>query len=197
MAAWVWRRISGRPRRRASVSAKVSSARPRPRPWSAGATATLLTTRWSPASTRTIEDARPPSPSSRTHCSPRAIRAAWSSSIGAGRRPTASTCRPNAASTSAATAAASSSRARRKAHHAVVLELLHVPALQQQVDVTEHLRQREERLRHRDVAPHHLSDLEPGLRPVGQDPGDLRRAPLVALEPVVDQRAMVLDDVAV
>ena len=55
---------------------------------------------------------------------------------------------------------------------AVALDLGDEAVVQQQVDVAEHLAQREVRLRDGDVAPHRLRDLERGARLLGDQPVD-------------------------
>jgi hypothetical protein len=63
-------------------------------------------------------------------------------------------------------------------------------ALDEQVEVAEHLRQRQVGLRHRDVAPHLLSDGVGGQRPgVGEQAPDLACSPLVHAKAVVDELA--------
>ena len=69
--------------------------------------------------------------------------------------------------------------------------------LEQQVDVAEHLAQRQVGLGDRDVAPQRLRDLVRRARPLGDQPADLARAPLVQREALVDQLDVVGDRVAV
>src|SRR3954468_4427829 len=82
-------------------------------------------------------------------------------------------------------------------HDAAAVGLHDLSALDQQVDVPEHLAQREIRLRDRDVAPDRLRDLVRGARALFDQPGDLARAPLVHLEALVDHRHMLGELLAV
>ena len=60
------------------------------------------------------------------------------------------------------------------------------PLVDQQVDVADHLGQRQERLGHRDVAPQLLGKLVAGARPLGDQLVDLLGAPARVSEALVD-----------
>src|SRR5215203_3028235 len=75
--------------------------------------------------------------------------------------------------------------------------LLHPPRVGEQVEVAEHLRQREVRLRHGDVSPQRLGDLVGRARSLGEQAVDLVGPPAVQLEALVDQRAVIDDRVTV
>ncbi len=85
----------------------------------------------------------------------------------------------------------SSARARPEAHDAVVLVFDHPSVAEQQVDVPEHLRERQVGLRDGDVAPQLLGDLVGGSRLCGDQAVDLLGAALVQAEALVDQRDVV------
>ena len=71
--------------------------------------------------------------------------------------------------------------------------LADAPLVGQQVDVAEHLRERQEGLGHGDVAPQLLGDLVRRARALGDQPEDLLGAAAVKREALVDQRPMVGD----
>ena len=71
------------------------------------------------------------------------------------------------------------------------------PSAQQQVDVPEHLRQRQVGLRDGDVSPQLLGDLVGGARLRGDQAADLLGAARVQAEALVDQRDVVGDRLAV
>src|SRR6185312_17529872 len=71
---------------------------------------------------------------------------------------------------------------------AVRLALANLALGAQQVEMPEHLRQRQERLCDGDVAPHPLRQLVGGQRSLRQEAVDLALAPLGQREALVDQR---------
>ena len=75
--------------------------------------------------------------------------------------------------------------------------LVHPALAHEQVQVPEHLRERQVRLGDGDVAPHLQRDLVRGERPAAEHPQDLARAALVHAQPLVDQRRVVDDRLAV
>src|SRR3954447_8236957 len=84
-----------------------------------------------------------------------------------------------------------------EAHDAARLALRHAALLDEQVDVAEHLAEREVGLRDRDVAPQRLGDLVGRAGALLDQPADLARAPVVEREALVDQLHVVGDGVAV
>src|SRR3954463_9158154 len=82
-------------------------------------------------------------------------------------------------------------------HRPAILVLDHAPLGEQDVRVAQHLRQGEERLRHGDVAPERLRDVVRRARPFRYEREDLVGPARVQGEAAVDQRAVVLDRVAV
>ena len=71
----------------------------------------------------------------------------------------------------------SAAQAASKYDHAVALDLAHAAVVQQQVDVAEHLGERQVGLRDRDVAEQRLRELVAGARALGDQAVDLLRPP--------------------
>ena len=88
-------------------------------------------------------------------------------------------------------------RARRlEAHDVPVGRLADQPGVDQQVDVPDDLREREEGLGDRDVAPQLLGELVCGARALLDQPAQLLGPPPVQLEALVDERDVVGDRLA-
>ena len=89
-------------------------------------------------------------------------------------------------------------RSASKYDDAVPLDLAHAAVVQQQVDVAEHLGQRQVGLRDRDVAEQRLRELVAGARALGdQARRSSPRAGAWNSKPLVDQRDVVGDRLAV